>query len=120
MFMLRSRPYEVTLSWMISWRASAFATVTATPALGQALDILVIVYHNAFPSLIFMSIDRLSNGSIDEEIDTAALGAILAALDAAATIFAVFVDAAVIAVAMVSVMVAMKGCMMPVNVAVES
>ena len=118
--MLWLRQCEVILSRMRSCSASAFATITAIPALVQATKILVIVYHNAFPSLIFMSIDRLSNGSIDEEIDTAALGAILAALDAAATIFAVFVDAAVIAVAMVSVMVAMKGCMMPVNVAVES
>ena len=118
--MLRSRPYEVTLSLMRSCSASAFATETATPALGQAPDILVIVYHNAFPSLVFMSVNRLSNGFINEEIDPVALGAVLTAVAAAAAMFTAFVDTVVIAVAMVEVMGAMKVCLMPENAAMES
>ena len=118
--MHRSKPYVVTLSWMRSWSASAFATVTATPALGQAPGILVIVYHNAFPYLVFMSIYRLSNGYIDEEIDTMALGAVRTAVAAAAAISAAFVDAVVIVFAIAAVMDAMKGCMMPANAAAES
>ena len=94
--MLRSRPYEVTLLRMRSCSASVFATVTATPTLGQAPYIMVIVYHNDLPSLVFMSINRFSNGSIDEEIDTA-LGAVLTAVAAAAAMFAAFVDVLVIA-----------------------
>ena len=105
---------------MRSSSVSAFATVTVTHALGQAPDIVVIVYHNAFPSLMFMSIDRLSNGSIDEDIDVTALGAVLTEVAAAAAMFAAFVDAVVIAVAMAAVMDTMKGCMMPANLAVES
>ena len=94
--------------------------VTATPALGQAPDILAIVYQNAFPSLVFMSVDRLSNGYIDEEIDTMALCTVLTAVATAETMFSVFVDVVVIVVAMVAVMDAMKGCMIPANAAVES
>ena len=120
MSMIRSRLYEVTLSRMRSWRASAFATVTSTPALGQATGILVTLYHNAFPSLVFMSVDRFSNGSIDEDIDTTALGTVLTAVASAAAMFAAFVYAVAIAVAMAAVMDAMKGCMMPVNAAAES
>ena len=93
--------------------------VTATPALDQAPDILVIVYHNAFPSLVLMSVDRLLNGSIDEEIDTTNLGAVLMDVAAAAEMFAAFVDVVVIAVEMEAVMDAMKGCMMPANAAVD-
>ena len=118
--MLRTRPYEVTLSRMRYWRASAFATVTVTPALAQAPGILVIVYHNAFPSLVFMTIDILSNVFINKEIDALALGTVRTAVAVAAAIFAVFVDVVVIAVAMAAVMDAMKGCMMPANAAVES
>ena len=91
--MERSRPYEVTLSLMRSWRASAFATVTMTPALGQASGILVIVYHNVFPYLVFMSVDRLSNGSIDEDMDTTALCTVRTAVAAAAVMFDAFMDA---------------------------
>ena len=105
---------------MRSCSASAFATETATPALGQAPDILVIVYHNAFPSLVFMSVNRLSNGFINEEIDPVAWGAVLTAVAAAAAMFTAFVDTVVIAVAMVEVMGAMKVCLMPENAAMES
>ena len=119
MSMLRSRPYKVTLSRMRSCRASAFATVTATPELGQAPGILVIVYHNFVPSLVFMYVDRLSNGSIEEEIDTTSLGAVVTAVVTAAEMFAVFVDLLVIAVATTVVMDATKGYMMPVNATVE-
>ena len=108
MSMLQLRPYEVTLSRMRSWRASAFAMVTVTPVLGQAPGILVIVYQNAFPSLVFMSVDRLSNGSIDKEIDTTALGVVCTAVVADAAMFTAFVDAVVIAVAMAAVMDAIK------------
>ena len=118
--MHRSKPYVVTLSWMRSWSASAFATVTATPALGQAPGILVIVYHNAFPSLVVMSVDRFSNGPIDKEIDTTAFGVVLTDVAAAAAMCAAFVDEVVIVVAMAAVMDAMKGCMMTANVAAES
>ena len=104
---------------MRSFSASLFSTVTATPALVQVPDILVIVYHNVFPSLVFISADRLSNGSIDEEIDTA-LGAVLAAVAAAAAMFAAFVDMVVIEVEMAAVMDAMKDCMIPANAVVES
>ena len=119
MSILRSRPYKVTLSRMRSCRASAFATVTATPELGQAPGILVIVYHNFVPSLVFMYVDRLSNGSIEEEIDTTALGAVLTAVATAVEMFTAFVDLVVTAVVMMVVMDAMKGYMMPVNAAVE-
>ena len=105
---------------MSSCRTSKFATVTTTPALGQAPGILVIVYHNAFPSLVFLSVDRFSNGSIGKEINTTALGAVLTAVDAAEAMFAAFVDAVVIVVAMAEVMDAMKGCMIPANAAAES
>ena len=105
---------------MRSSSVSAFATVTVTHALGQAPDIVVIVYHNAFPSLVFMSIDRLSNGSIDEDIDVKALGAVLTDVAAAAAMFTAFVDAVVIAAAMAAVMDATKGCMMPANATLES
>ena len=94
---------------MRSWSASTFATVTATPALGQAPGILAIVYHNTFPYLVFMSVDRLWNGSIDEDMDTTALCMVRMSVAAAAAIFAAFVDAVVIAVAMAAVMDAMKG-----------
>ena len=86
----------------------------------QVPGILLIVYHNAFPSLVFMSVDRLSNGFIDEEIDKTTLGVVLTAVAAAAEMFAAFMDTVVIAVAMATVMDAMKGCMMPTNAAVES
>ena len=120
MSMLRSRPYEVTLYRIRSWRASAFATVKATPDIGQSPGILIIVYNNAYPSLVFMSVDRLSNGYIEEEIDTTALGAVLTSVAAAAAMFATFVDAVVIAVAMAAVMDVMNGCMMLANTAAES
>ena len=67
-----------------------------------------------------MSVDRLSNGSINEEIDTTDLGAVLTAVAAAAEMFAAFVDAVVIAVEMAAVMDAMKVCMMPANASAES
>ena len=67
-----------------------------------------------------MSVDRFLNGSIDEKIDTAALGAVLIDVAYAAEMFAAFMDAVMIAVAMAAVMNAMKGCMMPANAAVES
>ena len=67
-----------------------------------------------------MSVDRFSNGSIDEEIDTADLGMVRTAVAAAAAMFAAFVDAVSIAVAMASVMDATKGCMTPANAAAES
>ena len=120
MSMERLRPYEVTLSLMRSWRASAFATVTAIPDLGQAPVILVIVYHNAFPSLVFISVDRFSNISINEKIDATALGTVRTAVTAAAAMFAAFVDAVVIAVTMAAVMDAMNCCMRPANAAAES
>ena len=69
---------------------------------------------------MFISIDILSNRYIDEEIDTADLGAVLTAVAPAAATFAAFVDAVVIAVEMAAVMDSMKGCMMPTNAAVES
>ena len=118
--MFRSRPYEVTLSRMRYCSASAFSAVTATPALGQSPDIMVIVYHNAFPYLVLMYLERFLNRSIDEEIDTSDLGTVLAAVAAAASMFPAVMDAVVIAEVMTSVMDAMKGCMMPVNAAVES
>ena len=118
--MLWSRLYEVTLCLIRSWRDSMFAMITATPVLVQAPGILVIVYHNALPSLVFMSVDILSNGSINEEIDTTALGTVCTAVAAAAAMFAAFVDTVVIAVAMTEVMDAMKGCMMPANEAAYS
>ena len=97
-----------------------FVTVTATTSLGQAPGILVIVYHNAFPSLVVMSVDILLNGSINEEINTAALGTVRTAVDAAAAMFAAFMDAAVIVVATAAVMDAMKYCTRPANAATES
>ena len=118
--MLRSRPYEVTLSQMRSCRASTFATVTENLALGQLPVILVKVYHNAFPSLVFMSVYRLSNGSINEEINTTTLGAVLTDVAAATAIFDAFVDEVVIAVVMAAVMDATEGCMMPSNTTAES
>ena len=69
---------------------------------------------------MFISVDRLSNGSIDEEINTAALGMVCTAVAAAAAMFAAFVDAVVIVVAMSAVMDAMNGCMRPVNATAES
>ena len=99
---------------------SAFSTVTTTPALSQATRILVIVYQSAFPSLVLISVDRLSNGSIDEEIDATALVKVRTAVAAAAAMFAAFVDAVVIAVVMAAVMDAMDGCMRHVKVAAES
>ena len=80
----------------------------------------MILYHNAFPSLVFISINRLSNGSIDKEIDATALGTVRTAVASAAAIFAAFVDALVIAVAIAAVMDAMNGCMRPANAAAES
>ena len=85
-----------------------------------APGIMVTVYHNAFPSLVFMSVDRLSNGSISEKINTTALGAVRTAVAAAAAMFAAFLDAVVIVVVMAAVMDEMKGCMMPANAAAES
>ena len=120
MSMERSRPYEVTLSLMRSWRASAFATVTSTPALGQAPGILVMVHHNAFPSIALISVDILLNGSIHAEINATALGTVLTAVAAAAAMFAAFVDAVAIAVTMAEVIDAMKGCTRPANAAAES
>ena len=66
-----------------------------------------------------MYVDRLSNGSIEEEIDTTALGAVLTAVATAVEMFTAFVDLVVTAVVMMVVMDAMKGYMMPVNAAVE-
>ena len=97
-----------------------FSTVTATPALGQAPGILVIVYQSAFPSLLFISVDRFSNGSIEEEIDTAALGKVCTDVASSAAIFAALVDALVIAVAIAAVVDAMNGCMTLVKAAAES
>ena len=116
----RSRLYDVILSLIRSWRDCVFATVTATPALGQAPVILVIVYHNTFPSLVFISVDRLSNRSIDEDIYVTALGTVRTAVATAAAMFTAFVDAVVIVVAMAAVMDAMKGCTRPANAAAES
>ena len=101
-------------------RDSAFAAVTSTPALGQAPGILVIVYHNAFHSLVFISVDRFSNGSINEEIDATSLGMVRTAMAADAEIFAVFVDAVMIAVTMTAIMDATNGCMRSANAAEES
>ena len=69
---------------------------------------------------MLMSVGRLLNGSINEEIDMTALGAVLTDVAAAAAMFAAFVDAVVMAVVMTEVMDAMKGCIMPANAAVES
>ena len=118
--MERSRTYDVTLSLMRSWRDSAFTTVTSTPAFGQAPGILVILYHSAFPSLVFISVDRLSNGSIDEEIKATALGTVRTAVVAAAAMFASFGDAVVIAVAITAFMDTINICMRPANAAAES
>ena len=49
-----------------------------------------------------------------------ALCAVLAAVAATVAMFAVFVDAGVIAVAMAAVMYDIKGCMMTANAAVDS
>ena len=97
-----------------------FSTVTATPALGQAPGILVMVYQSAFPSLVFIYVDRLLNGSIDEEIDATALGTVRTAVANDAAIFAAFMDALVIAVAMAAVMDAMNGCMRLAKAVAES
>ena len=94
--------------------------VTATPALGQAPGVLVMVYQSAFPSLLFISVDRFSNGSIKEEIDTTALGTVRTAVAADAAIFSAFVDALVITVAIAAVMDPMNGCMRLAIVVVES
>ena len=96
------------------------ATVTETPALGQAPGILVMVYQSAFPSLVFISVDRLSNESINKEINATALGTVHTAVVAAAEMFAAFVDALVITFAMAAVMDDMNGCMRIANVAAES
>ena len=56
-----------------------------------------------------MSVDIISNGSIDEEIDTTALGVVLKSVADAAVMFTAFVHAVVIVVAMAAVMDAMKG-----------
>ena len=80
----------------------------------------MIVYQSAFPFIVFISIDRLSNGSVDEEIETTALGTVCTAVAAAAAIFAAFVDALVILVAMAAVMNVMNGCMRLANAAAES
>ena len=69
---------------------------------------------------MFMSVDRLLSGYINEEIDTTALGAFLTTVADDAAMFDVFMDAVVIEVAMAAVIDAMKGCMMPANVTVES
>ena len=94
--------------------------VTATPALGQGSGILVMVYQSALPSLVFISVDRLSNVSIEEEIVTTALGTVRMDVAAAAAIFAAFVEALVIAVAIAEVVDAMNGFMRLVKVAAES
>ena len=78
------------------------------------------MYHNAYPSHVFMSIDRLSNGSINKEIDKKALGTVCTAVAADAAIFAAFVDAVLIVVVMAAVMDAMKGCMRPAHVVEKS
>ena len=80
----------------------------------------MIVHQSAFTSLVFISVDKLSNGSIDKEIEATALGTVLMAVAAAAVMFAAFVDAVVIAVAMAAVMGAMNDYMRPTNVAAES
>ena len=79
-----------------------------------------MVYQSAFPSLVFISVDRLSNGSIDEDIDPTALGTVCTSVADDAAMFAAFVEALVIAVAMAAVMDAMKGCTRLANAAVES
>ena len=94
--------------------------VTETPATGQAPGILVMVCQSAFPSLIFISVDRLSNGSIEEEINTTALGTVRTAVAAAAAIFTEFVDALVIAVVITAVIDAMNGCMRLAKAVAES
>ena len=93
--------------------------VTATPALGQAPGILVMVYQSAFPSLVFISVDRLLNRSIKEDINATALGTFRTAVAAAAEIFTAFVDTLVIAVAIAAVMDAMNGCMRLAKAAAE-
>ena len=80
----------------------------------------MIVYQSAFPSLVFISVDRLSNGSIGEEMNATALGTVRTAVAAAAAIFAAFVDALVIAVAITEVMDAMNGYMSLAKAAAES
>ena len=67
-----------------------------------------------------MSVDRLSNGSIDENIDTTALDTARTDVAVATAMFSAFMDVMVIAAAKVSVMDAMKGCMRPANAAAES
>ena len=80
----------------------------------------MIVYQSDFPSLVFISVNRLLNGSIDEEIDAAALGMVRTAVAAAVAMFAALVDAVVIAVAMAEVMDTINGCMRSANAATES
>ena len=70
-----------------------------------------MVHQSAFPSLVFISVYRLSNRSIEEEIDAPALGTVRTDVAATAAIFAAFVNALVIAVAIAAVMDAMNGCM---------
>ena len=79
-----------------------------------------MVYQSAFPSLVFISVDRFSNRSIDKEIDATSLGKVRTAVADAAAMFASFVGALVIAVVMEVVMDAMNGYMRLVNVAAES
>ena len=110
----------MTLSLVRSWRDYAFAKVTATPDLGQALGILVIVYQSALPSLVFISVDILLNGSIDKEINTTTLVTVRTDVAAATAMYDAFMDAVVIAVAMSAVMDSMNGCMRPANAAAES
>ena len=80
----------------------------------------MILYHNAFPSLVFISINRLSNGSIDKEIDAMALGTVRTAVSTAAEMFSLFVDVVEIAFAMVEVVDSIKCCMRPANASAES
>ena len=79
-----------------------------------------MVYQSAFPSLVFISVNRFSNGSIDKEIDATALGAVRTSVAAAAAMFAAFVDALVIAVAIAAVIDAMNGRMRLAKAADES
>ena len=90
------------------------------PSLVQAPGILVMVYQSAFPSLVFIPVDILSNGSIEEEINATALGTVRKAVASAAEIFAAFMEAFVISVAIAAVMDTMNGCMRLEKAAAES
>ena len=68
---------------------------------------------------MFISVDKLSNGLIDEEIDVV-VSVVLAAAAAAAAMFAAFFDAEVIALGMAVVIEAINGCMMLAKAAVGS